>query len=86
MFYIILDLLICISENDKKTLFLGGVPRKGGGALNITDMLATYRFFYAFPKCFVNLKITITLLRICYSLSLYKNVMFVWDLPGRLGV
>ena len=44
-------------ENVKKQMFVGGVrkktfflPYRGGGAQNVTDMTATYVFFYAFPK------------------------------------
>ena len=46
MFSTILDLLICISENIKKTYFLTG---GGGGSQNVTVRNLKV-FFYAFPS------------------------------------
>ena len=45
-----------ISENFETKLFFGGFCRMGGGLQNITDMSASYSFFYAFPYSFSYLK------------------------------
>ena len=47
--------LTCISENVKKNPIVWRCPQKnrfchtGGGAKNVTDMSATYRFFLRLP-------------------------------------